>query len=225
LYKTLQQKISQCDQAIELLIQEHIASDEKGKTLKAEAKPYKRANKNAPKNMDLNQLAYQYFNGVDLMAVEGVSHSTIMALMSEVGYEGIKKFSSAKQFTSWLRLSPNNKISGGKVLSNRIPKGSNRLKIALRNAANAIGNLKDTHLSNFFKRVCFRKGRAAAVSATARKLAVILWHMTVKGVPYQPPTQYEFLDQKRKRKVQEMKRLIHKFDITVNDLGLQLVNQ
>jgi len=49
--------------------------------------------------------------------------------------------------------------------------------------------------------------------------------MVVKGMAYQPPTQYEFLDQKRKRKVQEMKKLITKFDITINDLGLQLVNQ
>jgi len=60
--------------------------------------------------------------------------------MSEVGLTGLKKFDTAKQFASWLRLSPNNKISGGKVLSNKIVKGSNRLKIALRNAANATGN-------------------------------------------------------------------------------------
>lgn len=68
-------------------------------------------------------------------------------------------------------------LKGGKVLSNKIPKGSNRLKIALRNAANAIGNLKETHLSDFFKRVAYRRGRTAAVSATARKLAVIIWNM------------------------------------------------
>ena len=128
----------------------------------------------------------------------------------------------AKQFASWLRLAPNNKISGGKMLSSRIPKGSNRLKIALRNAANAIGNLKDTALSNFFKRIAFRKGRPAAISATARKLAVIIWNMIVKGIPYKSENDYEFLDQKRKRKVQEMKKLIHKFDIKINDLGLQV---
>ena len=77
--------------------------------------------------------------------------------MSEIGPEGFKKFSTSKHFTSWLRLAPNNKISGGKTLSNRVPKGSNRLKIALRQAANAIGNLKDTHLSDFFRRVAHRK--------------------------------------------------------------------
>ena len=135
------------------------------------------------------------------MRIEGLSHSTVLTIMSEIGPEGFAKFATAKQFASWLRLAPNNKISGGKILSNRIPKGSNRLKIALRQAANAIGNLKDTHLSNFFKRVAYRKGRQSAVSATARKLAVIIWTMITKKMQYQPPTDYLFLDQKRKLKL------------------------
>ena len=222
LYKDLQKKIGECDVAIGELMKENISMDEQKMNLKTDAKVYKRANKNAPKNIDLNQLAYQYFNGVDFMAIEGVSHSTILSLLSEVGYEGIKKFESSKQFASWLRLCPNNKISGGKVLSSRIPKGSNRLKIALRNAAQAIGNLKETHLSNFFKRVSYRRGRTAAISATARKLAVIIWNMVVKNVPYTPPSQYLFLDQKRKMKIAQVKKLIHKFDIKENDLGFQL---
>jgi len=73
------------------------------------------------------------------------------------------------------------------------------LKIALRNAAMAIGNLKDTALSNFFKRIAFRKGRVSAISATARKLAVIIWNMIVKKVLYKPEIEYQFLDQKRKK--------------------------
>jgi hypothetical protein len=83
-----------------------------------------------------------------------------------------------------------------------------------------VGNLKDTALSNFFKRIAFRKGRTSAISATARKLAVISWNMVTKKIPYKTDSQYEFLDQKRKRKVMEMKK--HKFDITPDDLGLQL---
>lgn len=67
--------------------------------------------------------------------LDGETSACCLALMSEVG-NGIHKFETAKQFASWLRLAPNNKISGGKMLSSRIPKGSNRLKIALRNAAN-----------------------------------------------------------------------------------------
>ena len=188
-------------------------------------KTHKRQNKNAIKGIDLNQAAYQYFEGVDLMQIEGVSHATILSIMSEIGPEGFKKFETSKQFTSWLRLAPNNKISGGKILSNKVPKGSNRLKIALRNAANAIGNLKDTHLADFFKKILYRKGRTAAVSATARKLAVIIWNMIVKKQPYLPPTQYLFLDQKRKMGlIKKMKKQINKFEITGNDLGLESLN-
>ena len=220
LYQIFQKKINECDQQIQKLLNEQIKNDENKKQHYIDGKVHKRVNKNNP-DININLLSYQYFEGVDLLAIEGVSHSTVLTLMSEVGC-GINKFESAKQFASWLRLAPNNKISGGKILSNRIPKGSNRLKIALRNAANAIGNLKDTALSNFFKRIAFRKGRTSAISATARKLAVIIWNMLVKKVPYKPDTDYEFLDQKRKRKVMEMKKLIHKFDITPEDLGLQL---
>jgi transposase len=191
------------------------------KKLSTTIKTHKRQNKNALKGIDLNQAAYQYFEGVDLMQIEGVSHATILSIISEIGLDGFKKFDHSKKFTSWLRLAPNNKISGGKILSNKVPKGSNRLKIALRNAANAIGNLKDTHLADFFKKVLYRKGRTAAVSATARKLAAIIWNMIVKKQPYQPPTQYLFLDQKRKMGlVKKIKKQIIKFEITGNDLGL-----
>ena len=107
------------------------------------------------------------------------------------------------------------------MLSSKTPKGSNRLKIALRNAANAIGNLKDTHLSNFFNRVCYKKGRTVAVSATARKLAVIIWNMVVKQIPYKPPTEYLFLDEKRKLGiVKRIRKQIAKFDLTNVELGI-----
>lgn len=222
-YLFYQQKIQECDKEIAKFLSEHITADPQKKELITEAKPHKRVNKNAVKGMDLNQRAFQYFGGVDLMKVEGMSHSTILTLMSEVGPEGFSKFETAKQFASWLRLAPNNKISGGKVLSSRIPKGSNRLKIAFRQAANAIGNLKDTHLSNFFKRVAFRKGRQAAVSATARKLAVIIWNMITKKVQYNPPSEYLFLDQKRKLKlVQRIRKNIAKLDLKPEDLGFEM---
>ncbi len=154
------------------------------------------------------------------MAIEGVSHATLLTLISEIGPDGFKKFPTAKHFSSWLRLAPNNKISGGRVLSHRTPKGSNRLKIGLRQAANSIGNLKDTHLSDFFRRVAYRKGRPAAISATARKLAIIIWNMQVKKVPYMPAKEYLFLDQKRHLKlVTRIRKQITKFEIKPEQLG------
>jgi transposase len=223
-YDHLQKKIQDCDQEIEKMLSLIINSADNKREHPIEAKPHKRVNKNTPKNIDLNLKAYQMFEGTDLLAIEGMSFSTVLALMSEVGLEGIKKFKSAKHFASWLRLAPNNKVSGGKVLSSKVPKGSNRLKIALRNAANAIGNLKDsTPLRDFFQRINFRKGRVSAISATARKLAVIIWNMVVKSVPYVNAEGYLFLDQKRRLGlVKRIRKQIDKFGLTNQDLGLEI---
>ena len=161
------------------------------------------------------------------MEIEGFSHGTILHLISEVGLEGIKKFQTAKQFASWLRLAPNNKKTGGKIISSKVPKGSNRLKIALRNAANAIGNLKDsTPLRDFFQRINraafrFKKGRVSAISATARKLAVIVWNMVTKGTRYINPEGYLFLDQKRKLGlVKRIQKQIDKFGLSNEEIQL-----
>lgn len=222
-YQHLQKQITETDKMIADLLQKIIDKDDNKKQHIATQKPHKRKNKNSNKAADINQISYQYFEGVDLMQIEGVSEATIMSLISEVGVNGIKKFQSAKQFTSWLRLAPNNKISGGKVLSHHVPKGSSRLKIALRNAANAIGQLKEGHLVDFFRRINFKKGRATAVSALARKLAVIIWNMVVKGQSYTPPTPYLFLDEKRKLgAVKRIQKQIAKFELTNEDLGLAI---
>lgn len=219
-YDHLQKKITECDVMIEQMLNEIIDNDDNKKQYYIDPKTYKRINKNTPKDIDLNLKSYQMFEGTDLLAIEGMGNSTVLALMSEVGIEGIKKFPSAKHFCSWLRLAPNNKVSGGKVLSSKIPKGSNRLKIALRNAANAIGNLKDsTPLRDFFQRINFRKGRVSAVSATERKLAIIIWNMVVKGSAYLNPENYLFLDQKRKLGlVKRIQKQIDKFALTNDDL-------
>lgn len=225
-YQFFQKQIKACDKKIAQFVKQELKRWPEKTKLKTTDKPYKRQNKNAISIKNFNQIAYQYFGGVDLMAIEGLSHSTVLSIMSEIGPDGFKKFPTSKQFVSWARLAPNNKISGGKVLSSKLPKGSNRIKIALRQAANAIGNLKDTHLSDFFRRVAFRKGRQAAVSATARKLGVIIWTMVTKQVPYRPPKEYLFLDQKRKLKMlTRIKKNITKFDLKPEDVGFsQLTN-
>lgn len=66
----------------------------------------------------------------------------------------------------------------------------------------------------------FLRNIQSDISATARKLAVIIWNMIIKKQPYNNEHDYEFLDQKRKRKVKEMKKLIHKFGLKTNELGL-----
>lgn len=220
-YKFFKQKIKECEEEIKVFLESYFLSQKFPIDDMPSKKPYKRLNKNAPRNIDLNVAGYQYFGGVDLMAIEGVSHSTILTLMSEIGPDGIKKFSTAKQFASWLRLAPNNKISGGKTLSRKTPRGSGRLKIALRNAANAIGNLREGQLAKFFKRIAYKKGRQVAITATARKLAIVIWKMVTNKEAYQPLEGHMFLDEKRKLGiVKRMKKKIANLGITTQDLGL-----
>jgi len=134
LYQTYQSKVLECEAQIKITLDNHIMSEEYPIDDIPDPKPYKRKNKNSPKNIDFN-ITYQYFGGVDLLEIPGVSFSTVLTLMSEIGPDGLKEFPSSKHFTSWLRLAPNNKVSGGRVMSSKVQKGSNRIKTALRNAA------------------------------------------------------------------------------------------
>ena len=225
-YEFIQKKIRECDDQIAEKLDDIIGKDPEKQEHHIDEKAYKRINKNTPKDIDINLKSYQMFKGTDLLAIEGMSYNTVLTILSEVGYDGIKKFKTAKHFTSWLRLAPNNKVSGGKVLSSKIGKGSSRLKIALRNAANAIGNLKEsTPLRDFFHKINFRKGRVSAITATARKLAVIIWNMVTKSIAYENPEGYLYLDQKRKLGlVKRIQKQIDKFGLTNDDLQVN-VNQ
>ncbi|UZR97723.1 IS110 family transposase [Chondrinema litorale] len=143
----------------------------------------KQLSKNDPK-FDLRSLAYQIL-GIDLYQIGGVRNGTVLTVLSTLG-SGINKFPTSKHFVSWLRLAPNNKISGGKILSSRTQKGKNQLSISLRRAANAIGNTKTHPLKKFFSRIAYKKGRGAAITATARKLAVIIYRMLLYKEDFNP---------------------------------------
>jgi len=93
------------------------------------------------------------------------------------------------------------------------------LKIALRNAANAIGNLKDSDLGKFFRKISHRKGHQSAITATARKLAVIIWNMVIKKQEYKPRAEYIFLDKKR-RQLTLIRKRIRQYGIDPNDIGI-----
>jgi hypothetical protein len=76
-------------------------------------------------------------------------------------------------------------------------------------------------LLDFFRRINFRKGRVSVITATARKLAVIIWNMVVKGIQYQNPDGYLYLDQKRKLCLSKrIRKQMDKFGLTTEDLGL-----
>ena len=143
-----------------------------------------------------------------------------MTFLSEVGLD-IFKFGASKRFVSWLRLSPNNKISGGRTISSRTPKGKNKMAIAFRNAANTIGRMKRGYLKRFFDRIAYRKGRSAAITATARKLATIFWNMVVKHQSYSPVDETTYNEKIKRTAIANINTKIKRLNLTISDLKLQ----
>lgn len=188
-YKTYQKRIAAYDKKIEELLKEAVSQ-----LPVAEEKSNKKPSRRKPrKNMpayDVEKLSMEYFR-VNLLKVEGVGQSTVMTFISEVGTD-ISKFPTKKHFTSWLRLAPNNKKTGDKTFSTRTPKGKNIMANAFRLAANTISQRRRGVLKNTFVRIAVKKGRAAAITALARKLAEIFWIMAVKKVPYMPADELDY---------------------------------
>jgi transposase len=220
LYEFYRLKVTECDTAIEALLEKQIEDNERkdGEVRpKLERTERKKQNKNRP-NMDIERLAFQLTGGIDLSKIDGVSGQTLLSIISEIGTE-VDKFSTAKQFTSWLRLAPNNKKTGGKVMSSHTPKRKNRLSLALQRAANVIGNnLKDGALHQFFTRIKIKKGYMEAVVATARKLAVIVWNMLSKKEQYQPTEDAAYTEKLKAQTIKNMQKKLKRLNISPEEL-------
>ena len=123
-----------------------------------------------------------------------------------------------KNFTSWLRLAPNNKKTGDKVFSSRTPKGKSIMANAFRVAANTVAQRKDGVLKKIFSRIAYKKGRSAAITAVARRLAEIFWIMTVRKQEYQPKNEQVYEEQIKKNIIKNIHNKIRKFGLTTEDI-------
>jgi transposase len=219
IYQSYVQRIDKCDQNIAALMRQHISTGGQPPSTPPKLEKKKKVNKNSPK-IPIHELSWQWNKEVDLMSIGGVSHSTVLTIDSEVGLS-IDQFPTAKHFASWLRLSPNNRITGGKIISSHTHKGSNRLSSALRHAAESIGKQKDAPLYPFFQRVLYRKGRCAAIIATARKLAVICWNMLSRKEAYLPYDTLKIETQMRSKQIKRINHLIRNFDIKMSEMTFE----
>jgi Transposase IS116/IS110/IS902 family./Transposase. len=123
--------------------------------------------------------------GIDLTKVVGLNVLNVLLIVSEIGVD-MSKWRSAKAFCSWLGLCPGNKISGGKVLDSRTRQVVNRVADALRLAAQSVGRT-ETCLGIFYRRKLAHLGAPKATTATARKLACLIYHLLKYKQPYQEP--------------------------------------
>lgn len=217
LYRLYEQKLKECDEVIgRFLVQFAPAEPVSAEAIKSLKKHPKKSNKHAP-TFDLSKLAYQYFR-TDLFAISGVSYNTVLCLLTSLGHD-IHKFPTAKSFACWLGLVPNNKVSGGKRISNHTPVGKNLIAKSLRHAANSVGNQKNHELTPFFRRVAFKKGRVVAITATARKLAIIIWHMLTKGEAYHKGEIEQSTEKQRVIKIKQLDKRIHALQLNRDELN------
>ena len=148
--------------------------------------------------------ALYYATGVDLTAIEGIDAIHALTLVSELGSD-FTKWPSVKHFTSWLGLCPNFRQSGGKVKSSATRRGKNRAAHALRLAA--WGLMRSTSgLGAFLRRQRARLGAPKAITATAHKLARIVYHLVRFGGAYVKRTESEYAEQVRERLERQLKR-------------------
>jgi transposase len=142
--------------------------------------------------------------GVDLTQIHGLGPYLALKLVAECG-TSLTAWPSAKHFTSWLCLAPGNKISGGKVLSTKTRRSNNRAAALLRLAAVAVGRT-ETALGAFYRRLSGRVGKAKAVTATARKIAVLFYNTLRHGMAYTDPGASYYEERYRQRVLTNLRR-------------------
>src|SRR5947209_8401011 len=180
--------------------------------LKQKARPNGRVN--SP-GFDVRTALY-YVVGLDLTEIEGISDLTALTLISEIG-PGVSRFATVKKFCSWLGLCPNWKKSGGRVRASRTRRGVSRAALALRLAAESLHHSQGA-LGGFLRRMKARLGVQAALTATAHKLARIVYLALKHGMTYVRRSQEEYEAQMREKQVKALRR-------KARQLGLEVVEQ
>lgn len=153
--------------------------------------------------------------GVDLIKIDGIDSMTALTIISECGFD-MSQFKTEKHFASWLGLCPNNKITGGKKRSSKSRKVKNRASDALRVAAQSLHKSK-TALGAFYRRMRMRLGAPKAITATAHKLARIIYRMLKYGDDYVDIGQEYYENRYKERVLKNLKN-------RANELGYSLLN-
>lgn len=207
LFDAYGEQLAACDRQLEAMLAA-LQQGDVGEPGKAKRRSRGR---NAPK---FDVRAYLFgMCGVDLTRINGIDTTTALKVIAEVGPD-MSRFKSAKHFASWLGLCPGTKISGGKVLSGASKRTANRAAQALRLAAAALRSSQSS-LGAYFRRLCARLDRPKAITATAHKLARLIYTMLTQGSEYTDQGQDYFEERYRQR-------VMHHLAKRAEKLGFQL---
>lgn len=210
LFDVYQDKIQDCHQQIA----DHLRGME-GKAHTGQMRSPRTAKKkrrNQPE-FPIREEAFR-ISGVDLTEIDSINESAALSLISEVGVD-MGPWPTEKHFASWLTLCPNNKISGGKVLQRHTRKSASRARDTFRLCAQSLLASRSA-LGAYCRRMCMRLGKPKGITATAHKLALLVYRMLKFGRPYVDIGQEQY-EQRHKERV--LKSLARK----AKDYGLQLI--
>ena len=202
IYGYHQTKIEECNQQIEQQLLEQIADKNDGDI------SFLNTNKTRTKSGPKNQMSFDlilYLKSLlktDPTEIFGISEISTLEIVSETGTD-MSKWPNEKHFTSWLGLAPNNKISGGKIISSRIMKKKHNAGQAFRMAANSLYRSQNP-LGDYYRRIKAKQGAGKAVVATARKIAVIYYNMVSKNEGFNPSQLLEFQEKYKQKKIRAL---------------------
>jgi transposase len=224
-YRHLLRQVLECDGQIEQALAQVVIPEDKEPETPAPKNPKAKESAQAPKKKrfhrnktgpslkrDLTQ-ELKRVCGVDLTQLIGLNVLSVLIIISEIGLD-MSRWRSAKAFCAWLGLCPGNKISGGKVLDSRTAHVANRMAILLRTVAPTIGKT-DTWLGIFHRRMRARLGPAGANTATARKLACLIYHLLKYKEEYIDVDHLVFLEKIREQRIRRLRK-------QAEELGMQL---
>lgn len=215
LFDTYQLQLTACDVAIEAhLAQLAATAAATPATPLPAARRRQKPRANEPR-FDVRTPLHQ-LTGVDLSQIDGIGPYNALRLIAEIGTD-MTRWPTEQHFTSWLTLAPHNKVSGGRLLSSRTPPSANRAAAILRLAAMNLGRTQ-TALGAFYRRLAFRIGKAKAITATARKLAVFVYRTLKHGFVYIDPGADAYDRQHRTHVVRRLRQ-------RAANLGFELVNR
>jgi transposase len=212
-YEFCQKQMSECDRQLEQYLQQ--MEDRSAGTNLPEEKRKERLKKkkgNKPR-FDLRTGLFR-MTGTDLTRIDGIDVMTAMTILSEAGWD-MSKWETEDHFVSWLRLCPDNRISGDKIIGKgRLPT-NNRVSIALKMAANTLRTSK-TYLGAQFRRLRSRLDTPVAIRAMAAKLARLVYRMLRYGMKYVDQGAAFYEAQHRQLQIKHLKSKAAK-------LGFQLI--
>jgi transposase len=211
LYDVYQQKIEACDREIDSYMHTLEARGDP-KDLEPRGRGTRRKNQ---AHFDLRGQLHR-LTGVDLTRIDAIDAMTAQTVISECGVD-MSRFANEKKYSSWLGLCPNHQITGGKVRRRRTRKVRNRAAQALRLAAQSLHKSKSA-LGAYYRRMRGRLGPAKAITATAHKLAILIYRMLKYGIKYVDQGQQAYEQQYHQRTLRMFMKRVKQMGYAMVDL-------